>query len=109
MSNIADYINAIVDASHGIDKSAEPGRENAYIPKKLGVGTHSKFAPEESSQGIDSPLTEQTRQHNTVNLAVPLGASQIALYYVTQITARDKSNREVVFDFKLNPALQPPP
>lgn len=70
------------------------------IPSATATGTATQSASTTSGGGIDSPLTEQSRSYwPTVQAVTSDGLLQIAYQPIKSVVMKDKSGREVVFNY----------
>lgn len=66
------------------------------IPADTGVGTGASSS---GGSGIDSPLTEQSRTIKPVTVYDATGLIAVTFNVADKVAMKDKSRREVVFDY----------
>jgi hypothetical protein len=70
------------------------------IPSATATGTATQTTSTATGGGIDSPLTEQSGSYwPTVQAVTSDGLLQIAYQPIKSVTMKDKSGREVVFNY----------
>lgn len=101
---IKEDINKLTDNADTVSKLPEQVPAQT-IGSALGVASFS--SNDDDGQGVDSPLTEQSRIEVSAEKFDQFGVWSILETNVTQITMLDASQREVIFNF-IDPNAPPP-